>query len=267
MVNTQYTLAMKNNLILVLLFCASFTGQAENETTTVRWFEVEVIVFENLSSAGVHEEEWSLDVQRPDMAKSVYLKPLTNYPKKAETYPPILDIIQHPEADDALLLNYQQLPQDKWRMKGLYRRLKRSRNYHPIYHTAWMQSIVDDEKAQKVRINFNGRGFKVVKFYEQESDDIEEDIMQQEAIEYLPLLEGTLSFYKSRYYHLGVDLIYRKELGLDDDNEEQIPVKIQPFVLKEKRNRIRSKVVYYFDHPVFGVIMQVNRYAEIKKEI
>lgn len=96
---------------------------------------------------------------------------------------------------------------------------------------------------------------------------------------------GTITLKWSRFLHLMVDLNYRaneapvdeKEedsftlLGSNDETDEtalegengpilsSLQQKIYDYRLKDSR-RIRTSRIYYFDHPIFGVIAQVSPY-------
>jgi hypothetical protein len=71
-------------------------------------------------------------------------------------------------------------------------------------------------------------------------------------------LDGTFKFFMSRFLHVDLNLIFHQSeskslfRGASDDSE------MIAFQLRERR-RIRSKEVQYFDHPKFGVLVQVKQ--------
>jgi hypothetical protein len=55
-------------------------------------------------------------------------------------------------------------------------------------------------------------------------------------------LDGTITLLRERFLHLDVDLVLQSSYSLDE------------------RRRVRSGELHYFDHPMFGVIAEVNPY-------
>jgi hypothetical protein len=94
-----------------------------------------------------------------------------------------------------------------------------------------------------------------------------------------PTAEGLLTFYRSRYLHVMLDALLRHELPFDEQkarldlveededsnwfDEEELTNKT--FRLTEKR-RIRTGKLHYFDHPLFGVLLIINRYEPVIPE-
>jgi len=112
-------------------------------------------------------------------------------------------------------------------------RLKRSPNYQVHYHQAWQQPIMTKRYAKAVAIN---------------SEDKK--------------VEGSLRLYKSTYLHAALDLWLLENASEVTSwselspNGEAIELPRNPN-LKESR-RIRSKKLYFFDHPKLGALVQLT---------
>ncbi|MFV1992881.1 MAG: CsiV family protein [Acidiferrobacterales bacterium] len=122
-------------------------------------------------------------------------------------------------------------------IKKISDKLVASGYYTIISHKRWIQDAIPKTEAKLIRIA-----------------NSEEN------------LDGTLLFYKGRFLHLGMNLILTEELmpvGNTGDNRDLNGNAtsgniVNSFVIKEDR-RIRSVALNYFDHPRFGVIVQVNQ--------
>lgn len=75
-------------------------------------------------------------------------------------------------------------------------------------------------------------------------------------------LNGTFKFFRSRFLHLDLNFIFQekesKSIFQVGSSEEGSLVAFQ---LREKR-RIKSNEIQYFDHPKFGVLVQVKQVKE-----
>jgi len=112
-------------------------------------------------------------------------------------------------------------------------RLNRSPRYQVHYHQAWQQPIMTKRHAQAVAVNSENE-----------------------------LIEGSIRLYKSTYLHAALDLWLKENMipvtswsDVSPDGDI-IDVARNPN-LKESR-RIRSKKLYFFDHPKLGAILQLT---------
>ena len=122
-------------------------------------------------------------------------------------------------------------------------KLVASGNYTIISHKRWIQDAIPKTEAKLIRIA-NGE----------------------------EKLDGTLLFYKSRFLHVNMNLVLTEELmpvantdaRRDLDGNTASGNIANYFIIKERR-RVRSAVLNYFDHPRFGVIVQVNQVKTSKR--
>ena len=170
-------------LMLALLVSAAGARSAAASETPAR-YDVEIIVFRNLSGQS-DGEQWPLaGMASPDSAGRLR-------PETAQT----------------------DLPGSAYRMQAIADSLNRSGAYRVLSHRAWRQTARDRAQAAPFPVS-------------SASD----------------ALEGTITLVRERFLHLAVDLVLQST-----------------YVLDEKR-RVRSGELHYFDHPMFGVIAQVNPY-------
>ena len=128
------------------------------------------------------------------------------------------------------------------KIKKISDKLVASGNYTIISHKRWIQDAIPKTEAKLIRIANGGEN-----------------------------LDGTLLFYKGRFLHVGMNLVLTEQLmpvgntgdnrGLNGNTASENTASgniANYFIIKEDR-RIRSATLNYFDHPRFGVIVQVNQ--------
>jgi hypothetical protein len=122
-----------------------------------------------------------------------------------------------------LLINpiqFSRLNRDDLQLDSVYRHLVRRKAYKPLIHTAWMQSVKSDSASKPVVVS--------VPFSMRNSHPV----------------QGYITLQRGYYLHLKVQFEFEKE-GV--------------FYLMDQRRRVRLSETHYFDHPVFGVIVYVER--------
>lgn len=141
--------------------------------------------------------------------------------------PPWIQTIQPVEAQDYLL-------------KEALQKLTPQKGYTIVYHRAWRQPAYGDHQAVTFAV-----------------DDITPKGEQ---------LTGTIKFYKNRYAHMEVDFtLWRKiptPIRARFAQHENLPLthlpETWPFHLQEAR-KMKSGEWHYLDHPLFGVLMAIQR--------
>ena len=148
-------------------------------------------------------------------------------------------------------------------LKGILRRLNRSSRFSVLSHQSWLQPIQDDPS------------FILFQAGQRYNDRHE--------------IEGTLGFSRGRYLHVQSDLWYsnfkprtdinaggfNRPKSANIDLPEEMLLDYQDLIkLEENRGlfylhetyrmvqsrRMRSNELHYLDHPLFGVIVRINRY-------
>jgi hypothetical protein len=69
-------------------------------------------------------------------------------------------------------------------------------------------------------------------------------------------LKGRIQFYMSRFLHISVDLsLVPEHYSITETESGQTG---RPFYQIQQDKRIKSKNIYYFDHPEFGVLVYIH---------
>lgn len=110
--------------------------------------------------------------------------------------------------------------------------LNRSANYQVHYHQSWRQAIMLKRSAEAVNVqSANG------------------------------MVKGTIKLFKATYLHAALDLwLMENEVHIDSWSDitpqgESLNIVHNPNLVESRR--IRSKKLYFFDHPKMGALLQL----------
>lgn len=223
------------------------------------WYQVEVIVFEHLNPS-LDGEQWSENPGLPSRNDSIDL--ITGIADQINVQTGTMD--GHAEEDTQGLIPYMALSSNKFRLKKDFRLLKLSSAYRPLLHVAWQQPGLRRNSARSVHLESYEETSEI------ESDISEElvDLQKAENIYTAPeiIFDGIVRLRSSHFLHVDVDLVFFPEPGFQNiktaiqGSENITPVLQQAdYVRLTESRRIKLNELHYFDHPLFGVIMQVSR--------
>ena len=215
------------------------------------WFEVEAVLFE-YTEPDAGNEWWYENPGLPSRHQTIGLIMDTAAPVKGET----------PETtDEAGLMPYLALPEQAYQLGGVRRVLEISGAYRPLLHVAWQQQGLDVRDVRAIHLD-NTRFEKETAWPDEAPADGE-----WEQPEYTPpvkVFDGIIRLRKSRFLHLDVDFAYfpdvleqpGPEAREGADGRVRLPAS---YVRLTESRRIKPDELHYFDHPLFGVIIQVRR--------
>lgn len=250
---------------LLLLALATLTGIAR--AADAPWYQVEIVVFENLLPGQTGTEVWPDDPGLPDASTRVDLIPWAKRDSATVELPVDTgdaavsaatdatpeqsgggepDTAESQAVSDAAGLRpFVVLPEKFLRMNDLSRKLEKSAQYRVLLHTGWRQPLTKAAKGQPVHISAGAPA---------------------------AALDGNVTVSLSRYLHLQADLVLRKTLAatvapapegsstttpaIVPENPETTPPQPMIFRMTQSR-RMRSTEIHYLDHPALGVIAQI----------
>jgi len=232
--------------ILPLSACVLFSVSLN--VHAVRWYTVEVIIFANTGNAGVQEELWPENPGIPDSSNAVSLVSVG-----AETLP-------------GRPIEFQRLP-----MKILANSLaamKRSSRYRVLKAAAWRLPGLPLKSAPPVRIQAG-------RYYSSDGQITSSAPASPSAVAIDPLfaandantlpaalyeLEGRIRISLTRFLDVDADLLYRSNVSLPDTSGAFVN-EFRSFRLTEFR-RMKSNTIHYIDHPMFGMVIAIDRYGQ-----
>lgn len=224
----QYQMRPRNSLKLFLL--ASLVSLTAVTSPIVlaksRWYQVEVIVFNHNDEAAADSEQWPDLESLPDFRNAINLfvdRPEHSPSSNAER--PNEVAIPGP-------LAFQSLPAGDLKMSGVYRRLRDLNAYTPILHIGWRQPGLGGSRARSVYISDKPR---IIADGSATGLDTTPNAM----------VEGAIQIRIGRLLYVATDFV--KYGG-------ESPVRIT------EQRQMKLKEIHYFDHPLFGVVVQVTPY-------
>jgi peptidoglycan-binding protein CsiV len=215
-------------LFVTTLLLISSTVLAES------WYQVEVIVFDRLYP-NLDGEQWQNEnfEIRDNMVEL--------QPESAEGFLP-----------------YKVLNNSRNRLGGIYHAFKVSSDYRPLYHLSWQQEATERRKARYVHIQkLEGNAVMPVANTTEEPEFLDQLTAPDRII------DGSIRIRSGFYLHADIDLSYFKQIPAENkvlrtSEESYSGFDKTEIKLKETR-KIKLNEIHYFDHPMFGVILQVSR--------
>ena len=219
--------------ILLLAMLATVTiGTSTAVSAKSRWYQVEVIVFNHVGTGNADGEVWPNLESLPEFRDAINL--FVDLPKYA-------DERGSDRPNEVALpgpLAFQSLPAAALKMSGVFRRLKGLGSYNPILHVGWRQPGLSGSRARNVYIADKPR---VVKDSNVVSSKLETHSDQR--------VEGTVQVRTGQLLYVVTDFV--NYLG-------EAAVRIT------EQRKVKLNEIHYFDHPLFGVIVQVSPYRIAK---
>ena len=197
-------------------------------------YEVEVIIFEDLSNQYTNSEEWPITVNNNLIVNQSNHAPVTNDSIQAEYPDP----------------NYENLSIEKSRLNEQLEKLKNNNNYNVLAHKIWKQTGLEAERAFPIHINSKDASSNITSPTQSLKDSAT-------PVKMASTLTGTTTLIMSRYLHIKADLLYQRPIQLSTDEGSgniflDNPYKSYPVSFER---RMRSKEIHYIDHPFIGMII------------
>ena len=220
---------MKAALFYLSLLCLPALAEAES------WYQVEVIIFDRLypDAAG---EQWR---DTPFILPDDPVEPRAAPAEAAERLP------------------YSLLPRARHRLGGIYNVLGRAAEYRPLLHLSWQQPAAAGRRARHVRLRHPPPDSTT-------APATEEPMFVEQLIRSERMIDGVIRIRGGFYLHADIDLSCFKPIP-PGNNPPPAYATVEPgarqktrLALKETR-RIKLDEIHYFDHPMYGVILQVSR--------
>ena len=243
-------------LISVLFFILANSSFADD----MRYYDIEVIVIENLSEKARTSENWPLQVNLTQAEKTVQL----GQPVLSEWLPQDID----------LKSSYKVLNSSHYQLTSEVKKIAESKTQRVIFHTAWRQPGLDKNQALPIYFKHEVAAPPAIEDEKSnETADNDEIVSTQKTNTSPSILEGILRVTLARYLHLEAELTFKNKVPdmVKSDNpfsvldNEDVRTEIQKqgvIHLNQKRRRIRSNELHYIDHPVLGMLINITRYEK-----
>jgi hypothetical protein len=239
-------------LLTFLVFSVSLIVSAEEKEEEVRYYDVEVILFENLDNIARQSENWpsSVELALPETLIEI-----------GQPYPGPIPKEYQPR------LTFKPLAKKELQFQEQATTIDKSESRRLLLHTGWRQPGMAREKALSVHLKHSVAGVSAGSVDTEVAGDpmTMNRLAQPQAGE----LEGTIKVILSRYLHIETDIVFRpqREVLQDDIYSLELLDKVdQPVVYRHNqiRRRMRSREIHYLDNPVIGMLVLITPY-ELKE--
>ncbi len=273
-------------ILLTAILSTSSNAQTEPEADE-RWFQAEIIVFEIREQNAIGLQEiWPDDPGLPNYDDIIELSPFVelNVTDEAKLTPEQAATLA--EEKSSTEPPFQRLPEEALTMTEIAKALAHSANYVPLLHIAWRQPVTAKETAQTIYLHddqiHNGHqeqppletapAFVDINNFMPPPELVEtpallatqDELDKASKLNSINRLDGTVKLHLGRYLHLEADLLYRSQIEPIASNtflmslsEEKQP---QTLFRMQQTRRMRSGELHYFDHPKFGLLVQITPY-------
>ena len=235
-----------------LLFLQNNTVLAETKEAPLKQYDVEIIIFEDAHARYINTETWS---QHDEPASPE--DEITHAQAKVNTK-------KDKPAVEIENINPKILTQE-------YKRINNSSEYEVLQYSAWRQQGLESSKAFDVELT---------------------TLKNSHTTRSENNITGTIKVVLARYLHLFGDLDYHRPVtgeagdtgnkgqgqmakdiiptsqsipATDESNAPAALVTEAAYPI-EFRRRMRSKELHYIDHPLVGILVQINPVELIKEE-
>lgn len=235
------------------ILCFTFIFSFLSNTTAavfqeeVKYYDVEILLFENLKSNQNNSETWPTSIEFKVPENSLFI---------GSPYPGPIPSQYNPR------FTFKPIKSSTYQLQDEAKALTEHEDYRVIYHRSWRQPGMNKDDAISVQIERNIPRLPYVSVVNQE--DLEEtsnyDRIINQRLPKMNNLKGLINIRLSRYLHIETDLQYTQHIILKN-KEESDPsfdeIKPQVYQLKQKR-KMRSKELHYLDNPKLGLLVYIT---------
>lgn len=231
-------------LVGLAVLCAASAARAS-------WFQVEVVIFA-YTNPDSHGEIWYQNPGLPDQQNSIELI--------TDAADPLATTAPEQGSAGPLRIPYRELPAARYRLEGVERVLKLSREYRPLLHVAWQQQGEGMDNARAVHLELP----RPISSKDGTSDGAGVTAAPED------ILDGIIRLRVSRFVHVDVDMAYFPDnpsilappaAPSPGGTPDAIPSNGQhaDYVRLTQSRKVKLNELDYFDHPLFGLLVQVSR--------
>jgi hypothetical protein len=194
------------------------------------WYQVEVIVFETINP-DADGEFWNGSPGLPDTA---YSTDLAMSPT---------DVALPDGGSD--LIPYFALDASRHRLEGVFHTLRLTREYRPLLHVAWQQPGEGTVAGRQVHI---------MRLREPAAAPAADAGL---SVPVDAIIDGVMQLRVGRFLHVALDLAYFPRPAAIPGAVPVAPA--TEYMRMRERRKVLLNDLNYFDHPLFGVLVQVSR--------
>ena len=228
------TMKTLTNILLLLMISSPALSENGDTAKSVQEYDIEIIIFEDAHARYINNESWQEDSPSDsltDITENNHTKQNLDELSISE-----INAIAHSNIKPVILEND-------------FKRINNSSEYNVLFYSAWRQAGLKATNAFEININ------ELENAHQSKSENN---------------ITGQLKVVLARYLHFYGKLNYQRhslsqpptpEVTASTENlEGMIPTSIRvstDFPMTIHR-RMRSKELHYIDHPLVGILLQIN---------
>ena len=217
----------------------------------VKYYDVEILLFENLKQNPRNTETWPTSVAFEAPEKSLFI---------GSPYPGPIPENYNPR------FTFKPIKKTTYQLQEEAKKLIEHDDFRILYHRSWRQPGMKKDNAVSVKIE---RDIPRLEYAPDPEKILEPEVLEFNRIIHQRLpksntVKGIVTISLSRYLHIMTDIQYTRHivdnkvensLGLADPSF--IDIKPQVYQLKQTR-KMRSKELHYLDNPRLGLLVYIT---------
>ena len=152
------------------------------------------------------------------------------------------------ESEQKNLVPYLALPEGRYRLTDDYRRLRLSSAYRPLLHVAWQQPGLDADEVRRVHLEKPAATVYIP------PDPIFDGLVRLRSSSDLLYVDIDIAYFPSDFRKL----LESQSGDVTPQDDKRVNLDADYVRLTDSR-RIRLNELNFFDHPLFGILLQVSR--------
>jgi hypothetical protein len=237
-------------LFLLFIMSSNVFAETNDAPANLQEYDIEVIIFEDAHARYINSEIWNQNnTNEPDVSKTFGTKASTEN----------LDKLSQKEINRTSFKTIKPTILNKE-----YQRIKNSSEYNVLFYGAWRQAGLSD--ADTININMN------------DLDNTAKSTSEN-------TITGNFKLILARYLHIYAELNYQRKANNEasansidvvtsnpaPDAEQNnnlnngLTIENKPYPITIHR-RMRSKELHYIDHPLVGMLIQINPVEKAKTQ-
>lgn len=231
------------------LFLSNATAAVFQEK--VKYYDVEILIFENLKQNPNNAETWPSSIEFEVPENSLFI---------GSPYPGPIPENYNPR------FAFKPIKASTYQLQEEAKSLTEHDDYRIIYHRSWRQPGMKKENAVSVILDKDipTLPYSSTPTTNQDSfinsDLIEYDKIINQRLPKTNNLKGLIKINLSRYLHIKTDIQYTQHIIIKEPDEIDasfVEIKPQVFQLKQTR-KMRSKELHYLDNPKLGLLVYIT---------
>ena len=234
------------------IFCTLSTSNAAVYQEEVKYYDVEILLFENLKQNPNNTETWPTSLEYTPPENSVFI---------GSPFPGPIPTNYNPR------FTFKPIKATTYQLQEEAKALTEHENYRILYHRSWRQPGMKRDEAVSVKIERDIPRIPIPQLNDGSLDTTQLEYNQiiEQRLPKINNLQGLVTISLSRYLHIKTDIHYTQHVALKSTNssfsEELDPtfVEIRPQVYQLKQTRkMRSKELHYLDNPKLGLLVYIT---------